>query len=121
MLVCRLTCAFNLEAVDSCRALTSSCCRQLLCQVLSWFNFYCSVRTFSNCMEAALTAAVMCFWPWPGRNNDDTTRRAPGEINGGGMSDTTASSMHGDMNDDTKITTGRGRDDSNLKVKARLL
>ena len=38
----------------------------LTCHLLSWFTFYCSTRTFSNCAEAVLTAAALSYWPWCG-------------------------------------------------------
>ena len=34
----------------------------LLCQLASWFNGYCLVRTYSNSMEALLTAAGAYHW-----------------------------------------------------------
>ncbi|KAK9824054.1 hypothetical protein WJX72_007382 [[Myrmecia] bisecta] len=34
----------------------------LACQVLSWFTFYCLVRTFSNSLEAILTIAALYHW-----------------------------------------------------------
>jgi len=38
----------------------------LLCSLLAWFNFYCGIRTFSNCAEATLTAAALVWWPLAG-------------------------------------------------------
>mmetsp|Transcript_43448 Transcript_43448/g.82910 ORF Transcript_43448/g.82910 Transcript_43448/m.82910 type:complete len:586 (-) Transcript_43448:188-1945(-) len=35
----------------------------LFCQVTCWFHFFCSVRTFSNCMESTLTMAALAMWP----------------------------------------------------------
>lgn len=32
--------------------------------VVNPFNWYCSVRTFSNSLETTLTAAALSFWPW---------------------------------------------------------
>ena len=34
----------------------------LLFQVLSWFNFYCLVRPYSNSMEAVLATAALFHW-----------------------------------------------------------
>lgn len=34
----------------------------LVCQLASWFNGYCLVRTYSNCMEALLTTAGVYYW-----------------------------------------------------------
>ena len=31
----------------------------------SWFVGYCSVRTYSNSLEASLTAVALTLWPWP--------------------------------------------------------
>jgi len=35
----------------------------LLFSVLSWFNFYCTVRPLSNPIESTLCVAALCFWP----------------------------------------------------------
>ena len=32
---------------------------------LSWFNFFCLVRTYSNSLEATLTVVALCYWPLP--------------------------------------------------------
>ena len=42
------------------------------CSLACWFNFFCGVRTFSNCLEAVLTAAALAHWPWgrPGTPRD---------------------------------------------------
>ena len=42
------------------------------CSLACWFNFFCGVRTFSNCLEAVLTAAALAHWPWgsPGTAGD---------------------------------------------------
>ena len=42
------------------------------CSLACWFNFFCGVRTFSNCLEAVLTAAALAHWPWgrPGTPGD---------------------------------------------------
>lgn len=34
----------------------------LLFQVLSWFNFYCLVRPYSNSAEAVLATAALFYW-----------------------------------------------------------
>ncbi|GMH43330.1 hypothetical protein BSKO_11252 [Bryopsis sp. KO-2023] len=48
----------------------------LLCQLACWFNFYCSVRTFSNSMEACLT--IVAFYHWPSLTSKyDGTSNAP--------------------------------------------
>ena len=31
-------------------------------QLTTWFNFYCLVRTFSNSMEATLSAVALYYW-----------------------------------------------------------
>ena len=36
----------------------------LFCSLSCWFNFFCGVRTFSNCTEAVLTTAALSYWPW---------------------------------------------------------
>eukprot|EP01137_Pigoraptor_chileana_P028814 Opistho-2@13174 len=38
----------------------------LLCAVLSWFQFYCGVRTLSNSAEASLMNVALYYWPWTG-------------------------------------------------------
>jgi len=35
----------------------------LLCSLLSWFNFFCGVRTLSSSMEAVLTPVALVYWP----------------------------------------------------------
>ena len=35
----------------------------LLCHVGAWFVAYCSVRTFSNSLEAVLMTLVLAYWP----------------------------------------------------------
>ncbi|XP_078600609.1 GPI alpha-1,2-mannosyltransferase 3-like [Branchiostoma floridae x Branchiostoma japonicum] len=37
----------------------------LLCQILSWFMFYCGPRTLTNSMETVLTTAALYYYPWP--------------------------------------------------------
>ncbi|ELU03730.1 hypothetical protein CAPTEDRAFT_107850 [Capitella teleta] len=38
----------------------------LLCQLTSWFTFYCAPRTLTNSLETALTTIAMHHFPWPG-------------------------------------------------------
>ena len=38
----------------------------LAAQLTSWFSFYCTVRTFSNSVEAVATTAALYYWAWPG-------------------------------------------------------
>ena len=47
------------------------------CSLACWFNFFCGVRTFSNCLEAVLTAAALAHWPWgpPGTAGDSRASR----------------------------------------------
>jgi hypothetical protein len=35
---------------------------QLLCNVASWFTFYCITRTLSNSIEACLTPVILYYW-----------------------------------------------------------
>ena len=37
---------------------------QLFCSYISWFNFFCLTRSFSNTMEAVITIAALSYWPW---------------------------------------------------------
>ncbi|CAG8731087.1 13989_t:CDS:2, partial [Cetraspora pellucida] len=37
----------------------------LFCSIISWFNFFCSVRMFSNSIETTLTIVALSYWPWP--------------------------------------------------------
>lgn len=32
--------------------------------ILNPFQWYCSIRTFSNSLEMTLTVAALSFWPW---------------------------------------------------------
>ncbi|XJO72856.1 hypothetical protein BDV3_003923 [Batrachochytrium dendrobatidis] len=32
--------------------------------LLSWFNYFCLVRTYSNSLEACLTSIALYYWPW---------------------------------------------------------
>jgi len=42
---------------------TCYCCRwALLCQLTSWFNAYCLVRTYSNSFEALCTVVGVYYW-----------------------------------------------------------
>ncbi|KAI5067112.1 hypothetical protein GOP47_0017640 [Adiantum capillus-veneris] len=34
----------------------------IFCQLCNWFNFFCMVRTFSNCLETVLTLAALYHW-----------------------------------------------------------
>eukprot|EP00741_Cyanophora_paradoxa_P015811 tig00020904_g15264.t1 len=45
-------------------ALTPSA--HLFCQMTLWFNAFALQRTFSNSLEAVLTAVAASLWPWPG-------------------------------------------------------
>lgn len=36
---------------------------QLLCQVFSWFTFYCTVRTYSNSLESILVTIALYYFP----------------------------------------------------------
>ncbi|CAH1773769.1 unnamed protein product [Owenia fusiformis] len=38
----------------------------LLCQLMSWFMFYCGPRTVTNSMETTLCVIGLYFFPWPG-------------------------------------------------------
>ena len=42
----------------------------LFCSLSCWFNFFCGVRTFSNCTEAVLTTAALSYWPWRRRTGE---------------------------------------------------
>jgi len=35
-----------------------------MCTLLSWFNFYCLTRSFSNSLETVLTVTALSYWPW---------------------------------------------------------
>ena len=37
----------------------------LLCQLTSWFTFYCATRTLTNSTETVLTTMAMYYFPWP--------------------------------------------------------
>ena len=39
----------------------------LLCQLMSWFNFYCAPRTLANSTEAVLSVAALYHWPCFGK------------------------------------------------------
>ncbi|KAI9325134.1 Alg9-like mannosyltransferase family-domain-containing protein [Obelidium mucronatum] len=36
----------------------------LVSSLISFFNFFCAVRSFSNSIETSLTAVAMFYWPW---------------------------------------------------------
>jgi hypothetical protein len=38
--------------------------RACLCSVASWFNSFCAVRPFSNCVETTLTTSALVLWPF---------------------------------------------------------
>jgi len=37
---------------------------QLALTVLNPWNWFCSTRTLSNCLETTLTSIALCHWPW---------------------------------------------------------
>ncbi|GET04188.1 GPI mannosyltransferase 3 [Rhizophagus clarus] len=37
----------------------------LFCSIVSWFNFFCSIRMLSNSIETVLTTVALYYWPWP--------------------------------------------------------
>ncbi|CAG8483973.1 2949_t:CDS:2, partial [Funneliformis mosseae] len=41
----------------------------LFCSIISWFNFFCSIRTLSNSIETVLTIIALYYWPWPTFSN----------------------------------------------------
>ncbi|EPS43098.1 hypothetical protein H072_2867 [Dactylellina haptotyla CBS 200.50] len=43
----------------------------LLFSVCSAWNWYCSTRTFSNCLETTLTIVGMTYWPWKHYSSSD--------------------------------------------------
>ncbi|CAG8535036.1 9531_t:CDS:10 [Ambispora leptoticha] len=45
----------------------------LFCSLVSWFNFYCSVRMLSNSVETVLTTVALYYWPWPSFATKDTS------------------------------------------------
>ncbi|KAF3920658.1 hypothetical protein ABW21_db0206620 [Orbilia brochopaga] len=45
----------------------------LLFSVCSAWNWFCSVRTFSNCVETTLTVVGMTYWPWKEFKTRDLT------------------------------------------------
>lgn len=51
----------------------------LACSLLSWFNCFCAVRPFSNCLEATLCTAALSYWPFVASSSspaNDTTDSA---------------------------------------------
>ncbi|CAB5179365.1 unnamed protein product [Rhizophagus irregularis] len=41
----------------------------LFCSIVSWFNFFCSIRMLSNSIETVLTTVALYYWPWPSFSN----------------------------------------------------
>ena len=37
----------------------------VICQVFSWFTWYCGIRTYSNCLEGVLILLGLLYWPLP--------------------------------------------------------
>lgn len=53
---------------------------QLALTILNPWNWFCSTRTLSNCLETSLTSAALYYWPWqwtarPGNGDDAIGRR----------------------------------------------
>ncbi|KAJ3397401.1 hypothetical protein HDV05_002946, partial [Chytridiales sp. JEL 0842] len=46
----------------------------LVASLLSFFNFFAGVRTYTNSMEMTLTAVSQYFWPWPSTGPLDANR-----------------------------------------------
>lgn len=65
----------------------------LLFQVLSWFNFYCLVRPYSNSAEAVLATAALYYWAphflsaaaAAAATKDGTTKSAPPMVDRGSI------------------------------------
>lgn len=63
----------------------------LLMSIANPWQWFCSTRTFSNCLEATLTIAALYYWPWDllgvqrkGKRDGQTTNSvfaAPGSVN----------------------------------------
>ena len=54
----------------------------LLCSLTSWFVWYCGVRTYSSCMEAALVSAALAQLPAPdAQRRDGESNEADGDEN----------------------------------------
>ncbi|TPX62035.1 hypothetical protein SpCBS45565_g07106 [Spizellomyces sp. 'palustris'] len=47
----------------------------LICSILSWYTFFCGIRTFSNSMESVLTVAALYYWPWASEGNFNNIHR----------------------------------------------
>ncbi|KAI9330015.1 Alg9-like mannosyltransferase family-domain-containing protein [Zopfochytrium polystomum] len=47
----------------------------LFASLVSFFNFFCATRTFSNSIETSLTSLALLFWPWPGTSSEGVARR----------------------------------------------
>ncbi|KAK6529977.1 glycosylphosphatidylinositol anchor biosynthesis [Orbilia ellipsospora] len=45
----------------------------LLFSICSAWNWFCSTRTFSNCLETTLTIVSMTYWPWKSYSTRDLT------------------------------------------------
>ncbi|XP_019910540.1 GPI mannosyltransferase 3 isoform X2 [Esox lucius] len=45
-----------------------------LCQLCSWFTWYCCTRTLSNTMETTLTTLALCYYPLPGSKTHSSTK-----------------------------------------------
>lgn len=41
----------------------------LACSLFSWFNCFCAVRPFSNCLEATLCTTALSLWPFDPPSN----------------------------------------------------
>eukprot|EP00898_Chlorokybus_atmophyticus_P007326 jgi/Chlat1/7595/Chrsp64S07151 len=50
------------------------------CGAVSWFNFFCAVRTLSNSLEATLTAVVLALWPWPYATTASSSTRSTTKV-----------------------------------------
>eukprot|EP01043_Picozoa_sp_COSAG02_P017566 COSAG02_NODE_799_length_17084_cov_9.741242_3_plen_340_part_00 len=46
----------------------------LACSLLSWFNCFCAVRPFSNCLEATLCTAALSLWPFNSASSKPQSR-----------------------------------------------
>ncbi|KAJ7986150.1 hypothetical protein DPEC_G00347800 [Dallia pectoralis] len=45
-----------------------------LCQLCSWFTWYCCTRTLSNTMETTLTTLALYYYPLPGSKTHSSTK-----------------------------------------------
>ncbi len=57
----------------------------LACSLLSWFNCFCAVRPFSNCLEATLCTAALSLWPFNSASSKPHSRTV-GDTNDAGLS-----------------------------------